>query len=82
MVDVSKNTYHEWWIGKGGPIARPPFSPDLNPLDRYMRRQLNDNEEALHSRTVDARQAIRVPRGALNMMEEILITFIKVLFQL
>jgi hypothetical protein len=24
------------WIGRGGPIAWPPRSPDLNPLDFYL----------------------------------------------
>jgi hypothetical protein len=25
-----------WWIGRGGPIAWPPCSPALNPLDFYL----------------------------------------------
>jgi hypothetical protein len=24
------------WIGRGGPIAWPPRSPDLNPMDFYL----------------------------------------------
>jgi hypothetical protein len=31
--DVLNNTYHDRWIGRGGPTAWPPRSPDLNPLD-------------------------------------------------
>lgn len=27
--------YGEKWIGRGGPIAWPPRSPDLNPLDFF-----------------------------------------------
>lgn len=29
-------TYGHRWIGRGGPIAWPPRSPELNPLDFYM----------------------------------------------
>jgi hypothetical protein len=25
-----------WWIGRGGPIAWPPRSPDLTPLEFYL----------------------------------------------
>jgi hypothetical protein len=25
-----------WWTGRGGPIAWPPRSSDLNPLDFYL----------------------------------------------
>jgi hypothetical protein len=31
--DVLSNTRHERGIGRGGPTAWPPRSPDLNPLD-------------------------------------------------
>jgi hypothetical protein len=34
--DVLSNTYHDRWIGRGGPTAWPPPSPDLNPLDFYL----------------------------------------------
>jgi hypothetical protein len=64
--DVLNNTYHDRWIGKGGPTAWPPRSPDLNSLDSYLWGHLNtlvyaaplDNKEALHHRTVDTRQTI------------------------
>jgi hypothetical protein len=29
--DVLRNIYHCQWIGRGGPTAWPPCSPDLNP---------------------------------------------------
>jgi hypothetical protein len=53
--DVLNNTYHDRWIGRGGPIAWPPSSPDLNPLDFHPWGHLKilvyaapvDNEEAL-----------------------------------
>jgi hypothetical protein len=62
--DVLNNTYHDQWIGRGGPTAIPPCSPDLNYLDFYLWGLLKalvyvasvDNEEALHHRIVDACQ--------------------------
>jgi hypothetical protein len=30
--DVLSNTYYDQWMGRGGPTARSPRSPDLNPL--------------------------------------------------
>jgi hypothetical protein len=67
VEDVLNNIYHDGWIGRGGPIAWPPRSPDLNPLDFYLWGHLNvlvyeapvDNEKAIHHRTVDACQTIR-----------------------
>jgi hypothetical protein len=29
-----------WWIGRGGPIAWPPRSPDLSPQDFYLQGHL------------------------------------------
>jgi hypothetical protein len=55
--DVLSNSYHDRWIGRGGPTAWPPRSPDLNPLDFYLWRTpvaSVDNEEALPRRIVDA----------------------------
>jgi hypothetical protein len=49
--DVLNNIYHDRWIGRGGPTAWPPRSPDLNHLDVYLLEHL----KAL----VDACQAIR-----------------------
>jgi hypothetical protein len=34
--DVLNNTYHDRWIGRGGPTAWPIRSPDFNPLDFYV----------------------------------------------
>jgi hypothetical protein len=28
--------HHDRWMDRGGPIAWPPRSPDLNPLDFYL----------------------------------------------
>jgi hypothetical protein len=65
--DALSNTYYDRWIDRGGPIAWPPRSPDLNPLDFYLLGHLKtlvyaapvDNEEAIHHRTVDACRTIR-----------------------
>jgi hypothetical protein len=54
--DILSNTYHDRWIGTGGPTAWPPLStPDLKFLDFYLWEHLRtlvcaapvDNEEAL-----------------------------------
>jgi hypothetical protein len=90
VPDILSHTCHDRWIGRGGPTAWSPSSPDFSPLDFYMWGHLNafvyaatvDNEEALHYRIVDPCQIIHVPRGALNMMEKILSTFIHVFFLL
>jgi hypothetical protein len=64
--DVLNNTYHDQRIGRGGPTAWPPRSPDLNPMDFYLCGHVktlvyaapSDNEETLHHRIVDACQTI------------------------
>jgi hypothetical protein len=59
---VLSNTYHDRWIGRGGPTAWPPCSTsDLNPLNFYLWGHLKtpvDNEETLHHRIVDACQTV------------------------
>jgi hypothetical protein len=60
-------SYHGRGIGRGGPTAWPPRSPDFNPVDFYVWAHLKafvyaspvDNVEALHHRTVDDCQTIR-----------------------
>jgi hypothetical protein len=62
--DVLYNTYHDRWIGRGGPTAWPPRSPDLNPLEFNLWGHLKSlvyaapvyNEEALDHRIVDTSQ--------------------------
>jgi hypothetical protein len=60
--DILNNTCHGRWIGRGGPTARPPRSPDLNPLETPKIPCLYaaplDIEEALHHRIVDGCQTI------------------------
>jgi hypothetical protein len=64
--DILNNTHPNRGIGRGGPIAWPPRSSDLNPLDSYLYGHLKalvcaapvDNEESLYRRIVDACQTI------------------------
>jgi hypothetical protein len=74
--DVLSNTYHNRWIGRGGPTAWSPCTPDLNPLDFYLWGHLKslvyaapiDNEEALHNGIVDACQTICSYPGIFERM--------------
>lgn len=65
--------YRNRWIGRGGPIAWPPRSPDLNPCDFYLwghcnalvyARPVNDVED-LRQRIINAFQTIRNTFGIL-----------------
>ena len=59
------------WIGRGGPIAWPPRSPDLNPLDFYLWGHLKSlvylspvpNLESLRNRIVACSEDIRNTPG-------------------
>jgi hypothetical protein len=76
VIDVLSNTYHDRWIGIGGPTAWSPPSPDLNPLDFYLWGHLKtlvyaapvDNEEALRHSIVDACHTIRNYPGIFELM--------------
>jgi hypothetical protein len=56
--DGLNNTCHDRWIGREGPTAWPPSSPDLNHLDFYLWGHLKtlvyaapvDKKETLHRR--------------------------------
>jgi hypothetical protein len=74
--DVLSNTCHDRWIGRGGPTAWRPRSPDLNPLDFYLWGHLKPvvyaapvaQEEALHHRIVDTCHTIRNYPGIIQWM--------------
>ncbi|KAJ4450783.1 hypothetical protein ANN_02213 [Periplaneta americana] len=59
------------WIGRGGPIAWPPRSPDLNPLDFYLWGHLKSlvysspvpDLESLRNRIVECSEDIRNTPG-------------------
>lgn len=65
------NVFAGRWIGRGGPIAWPPRSPDLNPLDFYFWGQLKslvyatevDTEAELRHRIIAAADAVRQQPG-------------------
>ena len=58
--------YLEHWVGRSGPIAWPPCSPDLNPLDFFVWGHLKslvystavEDEATLHARIVQGCQRI------------------------
>lgn len=70
--------YGNRWIGRGGPIAWPPRSPDLNPLDYFVwghckalvyARPVNDVGE-LRQRVIDAFETIRNMNGIFHRVNE------------
>jgi hypothetical protein len=46
-------TYPGRWIGRGGPIAWPPRSPDLTPMDFSLWGQLEEQVYAVPPRTIE-----------------------------
>jgi hypothetical protein len=63
LLYVFNNTYHDRRIGRGGPIALPPRSPDLNPLDFYMWRRL---ETLVNAAPVDTKRHFTIALGSLS----------------
>lgn len=65
--DHLNNVFPYRWIGRGGPVAWPPRSPDLNPMDFYFWSHLKslvyqteaENVEDLMNRIVGAGNLIR-----------------------
>jgi hypothetical protein len=84
--DVLNNMYHNRWIGKGGPTAWPPPSPDLNPLHFYLWGHLKtlvcaapvDNEEAFHHLTVYAYHYVCTYPGIFERMRRPMMRLVKV----
>lgn len=64
-------TYRNNWIGRGGPVAWPPRSPDLNPLDFFLWGHLKilvystpvDTLEDLKERILNGVESIRHTPG-------------------
>jgi len=42
VTDVLNERFPDAWIGRGGPIKRPPRSPDLSPLDFFLWRYIKN----------------------------------------
>jgi hypothetical protein len=74
--DVLGNTYHDRLIGRGGPTAWTPCSPNMNPLEKCPCGLLKPlvyaaplhNEAALRHRILDACQTIRNYPGVFERM--------------
>ena len=75
--DVRQHLDQEYtgrWIGRGGPVAWPPRSPDLTPLDFYLWGAMEDmvyatpvpSPEDLIARVVMAGEAIRQDPGVFG----------------
>lgn len=68
--------YGERWIGRGGPVAWPPRSPDLTPLDFFLWGQMKnlvydttvESEEDLVARILAASQEIQTTLGNFNRL--------------
>ena len=65
--DYLNESFPNRWLGRGGPVAWPPRSPDLTPLDYYLWGQMKtlvyetkvDSRAALHHRIFTAAEHIR-----------------------
>lgn len=70
--------YPERWIGRGGPVAWPPRSPDLNPLDYFVWGYLKSlvyavpvqNVEELQQRVVNGCEVIRNRLGIFQKVRK------------
>jgi hypothetical protein len=75
--DALKNKYRNRRIGRGGPTAWTPLSPDLNPVDFYVWGHLRalvysppvKDVESLQQRTVNDCYIIHNTPGILNMLD-------------
>ena len=74
QVLSSRNYFRNRWIGRGGPVAWPARSPDLNPLDYFLwghcktlvYAQRPNTVEELRNRIVNAFQTIRNTVGIFH----------------
>jgi len=68
------NSYHDRWIGRGGPVSWPPRSPDLTPLDYFLWGHMKSmvyakqshNRDELINRIMDAATQIRNSPGMVE----------------
>jgi hypothetical protein len=85
VLDVLSNTYHDRWIGRGGPTAWSPRLPDSNSLDFVPMGHLKPhaypapvaNEEAFYHRIVDACQAILNYAGIFEQMQRSMMNYVQ-----
>ncbi|GBL91350.1 hypothetical protein AVEN_203500-1 [Araneus ventricosus] len=75
---VHWRTYPERWIGRGGPVACPPRSPDLNPLDFFFWGHMKslvyeapvDSAEDLVARIIVTADKINTPLGIFERVRQ------------
>jgi len=56
MWEYLNESFPNRWLGSGGPVAWPPRSPDLTPLDYYLRGHM---KTLVYETNVDSRAALR-----------------------
>jgi len=56
MRDSFNESFPNRWLGRGGPVAWPPISPDLTPLDYYLWGHV---KTLVYEPKVDSRAALR-----------------------
>ena len=54
--DYLNESFHNRWLGRGGPVAWPPRSPDLTPLDYYLWGHM---KTLVYETKVESRAALR-----------------------
>src|SRR5215469_8152841 len=54
--DYLNESFPNRWLGRGGPVAWPPRSPDLTPLDYYLWSHM---KTLVYETKVDSRAALR-----------------------
>jgi len=54
--DYLNESFPNRWLGRGGPVAWPPRSPDLTPLDYYLWGHM---KTLVYETKVDSRPALR-----------------------
>lgn len=72
------DVFGQKWIGRGGPVAWPPRSPDLNPIDFYIWGHMKslvystpvETQEMLHQRIQDAAATIRNQPGIFERVRQ------------
>ena len=62
--------YPNWWLGRAGPVAWPPRSPDLNPLDFYLWGRLKTLVYATEIPNVTVLQQ-RIENGCATVRNEV-----------
>ena len=56
MRDYLNESFTNRWLGRGGPVAWPPRSPDLTPLDFYLWSHM---KTLVYESKVDSRAPLR-----------------------